>query len=359
MSTGTAILTKPADYYATLGVARTAKFVQIRKRYLSLVQEVHPDRYADPAEKARRSAQFKAIVEAWDVLSNPDLRARYDLSLDGGAAFDAQKAAAGGTKNWDTIAAETERFGFSEKAGNLPKEHRTMIDEMLINDAEFKERVLTSLKVLGHSLGSMPLNCVRGVTQGACYAVISNFGLVGAIHGESQTQQGNTRYTVKYTNGFRLDWMSTDRMDLELDPIAQVFNVTFYGSENRLSGMTFKCSGSPYPLLWIADLYDIETVFRLQYARVRLKKLTVTLLMAALIGAVGLLYWDRIAPLADFNADTALQTLKDAPVSGGAVALAVVLTPIHLLSEFVRAWRAQRIQRVCDKYQKAALTGKA
>lgn len=62
------------DYYKTLGVARDAGLDQIKKAYRTLARELHPDRNKadDAAEK------FSKVSEAYDVLSDPEKRKKYD-----------------------------------------------------------------------------------------------------------------------------------------------------------------------------------------------------------------------------------------------------------------------------------------
>lgn len=65
------------DYYEVLGVAREASQDEIKKAYRKLALKWHPDRHAgDGAEEAE--ATFKRISEAYEVLSDPDKRAKYD-----------------------------------------------------------------------------------------------------------------------------------------------------------------------------------------------------------------------------------------------------------------------------------------
>ena len=63
------------DYYATLGVARKATDQDIRRAYRRLARTCHPDLHPnDPAAEAR----FKQISEAYEVLSDPQKRQKYD-----------------------------------------------------------------------------------------------------------------------------------------------------------------------------------------------------------------------------------------------------------------------------------------
>ena len=343
------------DYYTALGIARNAKYVEIRKRYLSLVQEAHPDRYTDPEEKARRAAQFKDIGEAWEILSNPELRKQYDVSLAGGQEFDPQLAKREGPRNQSSISAEVASLGFAETVSNLPAQFLEIVNGMLFDkDPSFRERPISSFKVVGHSLKSMPLNCIRGVGVGECYAVITNLGLVGAVSGEPEARSGNTRYTMKYTNGFRLNWIETQRMDLELDPMARSFAVTFYGHENRLSGVRFQCNGSPYPLLWLADLYDLETVLKIKYSRLFLREIGITFLIVALLALTGYLHLGLVTRLSALDPGTAQHAFAKHPFVTSALVALVVLTPIHLLVEYRRARRDRRLQRLCEAYRRTA-----
>ena len=63
------------DYYEVLGVAKSASDDDIKKAYRKLAGKFHPDR--NPGDEAAISS-FKEAAEAFDVLSNPDKKARYD-----------------------------------------------------------------------------------------------------------------------------------------------------------------------------------------------------------------------------------------------------------------------------------------
>ncbi len=65
----------PDDPYGVLGVSADASQRDIARAYRRAVQRAHPDaRPGDPAAAAR----FRALTDAYDLLSDPDRRAGYD-----------------------------------------------------------------------------------------------------------------------------------------------------------------------------------------------------------------------------------------------------------------------------------------
>ena len=63
------------DYYEVLGVEKNANADEIKKAYRKAAIKYHPDK--NPGDKEAEE-KFKEAAEAYDVLSNPDKRARYD-----------------------------------------------------------------------------------------------------------------------------------------------------------------------------------------------------------------------------------------------------------------------------------------
>jgi curved DNA-binding protein len=66
---------KYKDYYESLGVSRTASEAEIKKAFRKLAREFHPDVAKD---KKRAEEKFKEINEAYEVLSDPTKRKKYD-----------------------------------------------------------------------------------------------------------------------------------------------------------------------------------------------------------------------------------------------------------------------------------------
>src|SRR5690348_4201609 len=74
------------DFYAELGVAKTATQDEIKKAYRKLARANHPD--SNPGDTAKHD-KFKAVAEAYDVVGDPDKRAKYDevRAMYGSGAF--------------------------------------------------------------------------------------------------------------------------------------------------------------------------------------------------------------------------------------------------------------------------------
>lgn len=82
------------DYYEVLGVQKTASDDEIKSAFRQAAKKYHPDLHPDDKEA---EAKFKEVNEAYEVLSNPDKRQKYDQF--GHAAFD-PTAGAGSYSSW-------------------------------------------------------------------------------------------------------------------------------------------------------------------------------------------------------------------------------------------------------------------
>ena len=89
------------DYYKILGVDRHASLDEIKKAYRRLALKYHPDR--NPGDKEAEE-KFKEINEAYQVLSDPEKRARYDQLSDSYARW--QHMGGQGPFQWEQWFAE-------------------------------------------------------------------------------------------------------------------------------------------------------------------------------------------------------------------------------------------------------------
>src|ERR1043165_6331772 len=81
-----------SDYYSLLGVDKKASADQIKKAFRKLAIKYHPDK--TPGDKASEE-KFKQINEAYDVLSDPEKRKKYDALGENWKYYDQAQAAGG------------------------------------------------------------------------------------------------------------------------------------------------------------------------------------------------------------------------------------------------------------------------
>ncbi|KAL7273351.1 hypothetical protein RUND412_003803 [Rhizina undulata] len=73
---------KSKDYYKVLSVARDASERDIKKAYRIMTKKFHPDKYRGDLSKEEVEKKMASINEAYEVLSNPELRERFDRGDD-------------------------------------------------------------------------------------------------------------------------------------------------------------------------------------------------------------------------------------------------------------------------------------
>ncbi|XP_012680570.1 dnaJ homolog subfamily C member 3a [Clupea harengus] len=70
------------DYYKILGVKRTAQKKEIIKAYRKLAQKWHPDNFQDAEDKKKAEKKFIDIAQAKEVLTDPEMRSKFDQGED-------------------------------------------------------------------------------------------------------------------------------------------------------------------------------------------------------------------------------------------------------------------------------------
>lgn len=90
------------DYYKILGVKRNARKQEIIKAYRKLASQWHPDNFQSEEEKKKAEKKFIDIAAAKEVLTDPEMRRKFDAGED---PLDAESQQGGGNpfhRNWNT-----------------------------------------------------------------------------------------------------------------------------------------------------------------------------------------------------------------------------------------------------------------
>src|ERR671910_2030391 len=129
------------DYYAILGVPKTATQADIKKAYRKLARELHPDTNKDPDAEKR----FKEANEAQAVLTDPEKRRQYDELGTNWQAYQQAGFGSGGATGW---------AGFGGAPGGTRWSYRTVRPEEMSGFSDFFEQFFGSGSPFGASGGA-------------------------------------------------------------------------------------------------------------------------------------------------------------------------------------------------------------
>jgi molecular chaperone DnaJ len=161
------------DYYATLGVERGATDADIKKAFRRQAQKWHPDVNEDPAA----AEKFKELNEAYQVLSDPDRRQRYDLFGAAGVEADVAAGFGGFADIFDAFfgGAAGARRGRPPTGADLRYDLRITFEEAILGtDKEIEFPVLGRCDTCGGTgakPGTQPTTCPQCQGRGEVRAV--------------------------------------------------------------------------------------------------------------------------------------------------------------------------------------------
>ena len=170
------------DYYEVLGIEKGASADEIKKAYRKTALKYHPDRNPDDKEAEEK---FKEAAEAYDVLSNPDKRARYDqfghAGMDGAGAGFGGGFGGGGFTMEDIFSQFGDIFGggFGFGGGGRARQHTN-------RGSDIRIRVSLTLDEIANGV-TKKLKLNKNITCDAC--------------GGSGAKDASSRVTCSNCNG--------------------------------------------------------------------------------------------------------------------------------------------------------------
>ena len=182
------------DYYETLGVPRNVDKEEIKRAYRKLARKYHPDVNKDPGAEER----FKEINKAYEVLSEPETRARYDRFGEAGVAG----AGAAGYQDFSDLGGFEEIFnsffsGFGGMGGQQQQQSRRRSpvrgDDLRLDlKLDFREAIFGGEKEIRISHLETCTTCKgSGAKPDTQPRVCSNCGGVGQVRRTTRTPFGS------------------------------------------------------------------------------------------------------------------------------------------------------------------------
>jgi curved DNA-binding protein len=175
------------DYYAVLGVDRSASTKDIRQAYRRLARQHHPD--VNPGDK-NAEEKFKQINEAYEVLSDDDKRRKYDQV---GTSY----------QQWQRMGGQPNGFDWSNWSTGQPGGFRVdYMDDTGSGDA-FSDFFRNIFGTMGQP-ASGQRRAARRAARGQGLEVVAEISLEDAYFGTSRTVQvGSRRLDVAIPPGAR------------------------------------------------------------------------------------------------------------------------------------------------------------
>ena len=188
------------DYYEILGISKSASDADIKKAFRTLAKKYHPD--MNPNDKSAEK-NFKEVNEAYEVLSNPEKKSRYDsyghAGLDPGADMggDGMGFNFGGFGGMDDILSTFFGGGFSSSSSSSRRNEPQRGDDIRSRlTISFEEAVFGCAKEVNYSRVEKCAECSgSGAAKGTSAESCSSCGGVGFVKTQKRTPIGIVQST--------------------------------------------------------------------------------------------------------------------------------------------------------------------
>jgi curved DNA-binding protein len=181
------------DYYTTLGVGRNATEKEIKRAFRRLARQCHPDVNPDDPQAEER---FKAVNEAYEVLSDPEKRGKYDQL---GADWQRWQRTGGGPGDFDWS-----RWTSGQPGGRVHVRYGTPEDlqDLFGGGSPFSDFFSQIFGGMGASPGTEGFESQMRPQQGQDYEQAVDITLQEAYQGTIRVlQKDNQRLEVKIPAG--------------------------------------------------------------------------------------------------------------------------------------------------------------
>lgn len=210
-------------YYDILGISADADFKELKKAYFKRAKECHPDRFGNSPEKER---EFKCLVNAFDILSDPQKRADYNYSI--GQSQEVYRYVSNGYSIMDSPADDTLEELI---VGNMVPETATM--STLFLDLENTEMFMTFREGKNHyynrNMGAA-MTLFRRAVHSTPNNILYRFFLARTCVAAGRYREAVKQYRIAIEIGKRrVPAQQLSRLHAELENIRKKKNPWWYG----------------------------------------------------------------------------------------------------------------------------------